>query len=408
MRALDVWLYGHRAGRLEQVDGSMRFAYAADYVDAAGPGLSWSLPLSEREYGAAAQAFFGNLLPEGEARTIVARRFGVSAGNDFGLLNEIGGDCAGAVSLLPPGQEPEAAAERVRWLDDDALATALDELPTRPLLAGPDEGIRLSLAGAQDKLPVVVEDGRIGVPLGQTPSTHIVKTPIARFDATVANELFCLTLARELGLTAASAEIRSAGGREFLLVERYDRRRVDGRVERIHQEDFCQALAIPPQVKYEAEGGPGLTDCFDLLQAASHERATDRIALLDAVTLNFLIGNHDAHGKNFSLLHGEAGTRLAPLYDLVSTAVYAGLDRKLAMAIGGEYRPDYVRRRHVERFAAAAGLGAPPTRRRMLRLAARTRATAPAVAEQVGPWPVLDRVLATIDQRAGWLERELG
>ncbi len=408
MRALDVWLHGRRAGRLEQVAGSMRFAYDGDYVAAGGPVLSWSLPLAEREYGEPARAFFANLLPEGEARTMVARRFGVSAGNDFGLLYEIGGDCAGAVSLLPPGEELAAIEPRVRWLDEQALAAVLDELPTRPLLAGPDEGIRLSLAGAQDKLPVVVEDGRVGVPLGRTPSTHIVKTPIARFDDTVANEWFCLALARELGLSAANAEIRAADGREFLLVERYDRRRVDGRVERIHQEDFCQALAVPPQVKYEAEGGPGLTDCFALLGAASSERASDRIALLDAVTLNFLIGNHDAHGKNFSLLHGDRGTRLGPLYDLVSTAVYAGLDRKMAMALGGEYRPDYARRRHVERFAAAAGLGAAPTRRRMLRLAERARAAATAVAEGIEEAPVLERVLETVDRRTGWLEAELG
>jgi serine/threonine-protein kinase HipA len=292
---------------------------------------------------------------------------------------------------------------RVRWLDEAALAAVLD-----PLLAGPDEGIRLSLAGAQDKLPVVVEGDRIGVPLGRTPSTHIVKTPIVRFDDTVANEWFCLALARELGLTTARAEIRAAGGREFLLVERYDRREVGGQVERIHQEDFCQALAVPPQVKYESEGGPGLAACFGLLRSASSKRASDRIALLDAVALNFVIGNHDAHGKNFSLLHGAGGTRLAPLYDLVSTAVYDGLDRKMAMAIGGEYRPDYVRRRHVERFAAAAGLGGAAVRRRMLRLAGRARAAAPRVAEPMAPVPVLDRVLETVERRAGWLERELG
>ena len=191
VRALDVWLDGRRAGRLEQVDGRMRFAYADDYRASDGPVLSWSLPLSEREYGRAAQTFFANLLPEGEARTMVARRFGVSAGNDFGLLYEIGGDCAGAVTLLPPGDDPAAIAApeaRVRWLDEPALAGALAELPSRPLLAGPDEGIRLSLAGAQDKLPVVVEGDRIGVPLDRTPSTHIVKTPIERFDDTVANE----------------------------------------------------------------------------------------------------------------------------------------------------------------------------------------------------------------------------
>ncbi|MDP9134024.1 MAG: HipA N-terminal domain-containing protein [Actinomycetota bacterium] len=163
MDALDVWLYGRRAGRLEQVDGRMRFAYAADYVAAGGAPLSCSLPLGDGEHDRAAETFFANLLPEGEARTLVARRLGVSAGNDFGLLNAIGGDCAGAVTLLPPGADSDVGLQppgdanasseaEVRWLDDAALAAALDELPRRPLLADPDEGIRLSLAGAQDKL----------------------------------------------------------------------------------------------------------------------------------------------------------------------------------------------------------------------------------------------------------------
>jgi serine/threonine-protein kinase HipA len=408
---LDVWLYGRRTGQLAQVDGQLRFAYADDYAadDDAVP-LSCSLPLERREYRSAAQAFFANLLPEGDARTLVARGLGLSAGNDFGLLDAIGGDCAGAVSLLPPGAATDPAATpggEIRWLDETALAAALDDLPTRPLLADPEDGIRLSLAGAQDKLPVVVRDERIGIPLGRTPSTHIVKTPIARFDDTVTNEAFCLALARALGLPTAFAEVREAAGREFLLVERYDRRHGDGGVARIHQEDFCQALGIPPQLKYESEGGPGLGDSFDLLRRASVERATDLLALVDAVTLNYLIGNHDAHGKNFSLLLADGGPRLAPLYDLVSTAVYPGLDRKLAMAIGGERRPEYVRRRHVERFSDEARLGAAAVRRRMLRMTARARAAAPSVASELDGRPVLERVLATIDRRAGWLEDQL-
>lgn len=411
MRALDVWLYGRRAGRLEQDGGQLRFAYADDYRADGGQPLSCSLPIAGGPFEREAETFFANLLPDGEVRTLVARRLGVSAGNDFGLLSAIGGDCAGAVTLLPVAEAPERSPgePRVRWLAEPELAEALDELPRRPLLADPEEGIRLSLAGAQDKLPVVVEGERIGIPLGRTPSTHIIKTPIAHFDDTVANEAFCLALAGALGLSAATADVRAAAGREFLLVERYDRRHFgDGRVERIHQEDFCQALAVPPQLKYESEGGPGLADCFGLVRRAATERASDLITLLDAMTFNFLIGNHDAHGKNFSLLHDGAAIALAPLYDLVSTAVYAGLDRKLAMAIGGEYRPGYVRRRHVERFAATAGLGGAATRRRMLALSARVPGAAAELAAARTDRPaVLDRVLETITERAGWLQREL-
>lgn len=190
MTTLDVWLYGHRAGTLERLGDALRFAYADSYVAANGPPLSRSLPVSGDFDDRAAATFFANLLPEGKVRTLIARRLGVSVGNDFGLLYEIGGDCAGAVTLLPSGDKPPDLhrAPEVRWLDDEALAATLTDLPRRPLLANPEEGIRLSLAGAQDKLPVVVEGDRIGVPLRETPSTHIVKAAIAPFDGTIANE----------------------------------------------------------------------------------------------------------------------------------------------------------------------------------------------------------------------------
>ena len=411
MRTLDVWLYGERVGRLEQRDGRMRFTYAREYAETEGPALSCSLRLDDEPYEREAEAFFGNLLPEGEVRTLVARRVGVSPGNDFGLLEAIGGDCAGAVTLLEPGQAPEdSGPPEVRWLDEGELAATLDELPRRPLMVDPEEGVRLSLAGAQDKLPVVVAGERVGVPLRRTPSTHILKTAIARFDDTVANEAFCLALARALGLEAANAEVREAGGRDFLLVERYDRRRVDGAVTRIHQEDFCQALAVPPQLKYEAEGGPGLAACFEALEEASARTSGDLLALLDAVVLNFAVGNHDAHGKNFSMLHRRDGTLLAPLYDIVSTAVYPGLTRKLAMAIGGEYRPEYVRRRHFERMVASTSLGWAPTRRRLLELLRRLPAAIEVAVAQTpagSPAPVVGRIREVLSTRSGWLQREL-
>ena len=145
-----------------------------------------------------------------------------------------------------------------------------------------------------------------------------------------------------------------------------------------------------------------------MLPGASTELGIDRLALVDAVTLNFLLGNHDAHGKNFSLLRAGASVRLAPLYDLVSTTVYTGLDRKLAMSIGGEYRPDYIRRRHVDRFAEQTRLGPAAVRRRMVRLTQRARAATSATVDRIGPRPVLDRILDAISTRAGWLERELG
>ena len=244
--ALDVRCFDMLAGQLLDAAGGLRFAYDPDWLTVGMPPLSQSLPLDGSFDSAAVAAFFGGLSPEGTPRDLLARRLGVSSGNDFGLLAAVGGDTAGAISLQSPGKLPSPPANDVAWLDDEALITLIDELPTRPMHADEDGEYRLSLAGVQDKLPVVVgEDGRIGLTKGQTPSTHILKTPIARFDDTVANEALSLALGRALGIDTVSAAPRHVGGREFLLVERYDRRRDGAVIRRLHQEDFCQALGIP-------------------------------------------------------------------------------------------------------------------------------------------------------------------
>jgi serine/threonine-protein kinase HipA len=197
-----------------------------------------------------------------------------------------------------------------------------------------DGEYRLSLAGAQDNLPVVVDGrGRIGLTRGQTPSTHIIKTAIERLPHTVVNEAFCPMFGRILGVSVVDASPQRVGAIEYLLVKRYDRgaritRSARGRkvpwVIRLHQEDFCQALGVLTARKYQSEGGPSLTDCFALTRRAAAVPARDVIKLLDVIGLNFLVGNHDAHGKNFSLLYQpESGVaELAPAYDVLSTFVY--------------------------------------------------------------------------------------
>lgn len=414
-RALAVWCFGRSAGTLTDAGRSPVFAYDAAWLDGGMPPLSQSLPLDGSFAPEAAGAFFGGLLPEGMPRELMARRLGVSSANDFALLAAVGGDTAGAISLQPLDQEPQADGD-VEWLGDDALARLIDELPTRPMHADDDGEYRLSLAGAQDKLPVVVDDGgRIGLTKGQTPSTHILKTPIARLDDTVVNEAFCLAFARAMGIDAATATPRRAGEREFLLVERYDRRSGNdaGAATRLHQEDFCQALGVPAQRKYQAEGGPSLADCFSLLRAATAVPAREIVKLLDDVALSFLVGNHDAHGKNYSLLYlPENGSAvLAPAYDVISTFAYHrthNLSRKMAMSIGGEYRPDYVRARHLARMLEEAGLGAASARRRLLGHAARASRLARAVRDEFrdAGWdaPVLERIATLVDARAAMLQ----
>jgi len=409
MATLDVHCFGERAGVLVDERDGLRFTYDPTWVAAARPPLSQSLPLDREPAPAVVQAYFGGLLPEGEPRRLLARRLGVSERNDFALLAAIGGDCAGAITLAPPGISAAERTPDIDWLDDARLAELIATLPDHPMLAGEDGEVRLSLAGAQDKLPVVqASDGRIGITSGRTPSTHILKMPIARFDGTVVNEAFCLLFGSRIGVPTVPARPRRAGDHAYLLVERYDRvLQPDGSHVRLHQEDFCQALGIPSERKYEVEGGPSLADCFALVRQATTVPAAHLLVLLDAVALNFLVGNHDAHGKNFSLLRSPDQTGLAPFYDVLSTVAYPNLARKAAMAIGGERRPDYVHRRHLDRLCGTAGLGGAAVRRRLLAMAQEApeaaRLVRAVLAEDGWDHPVLDTVTSIVDRRAAQL-----
>jgi serine/threonine-protein kinase HipA len=273
------------------------------------------------------------------------------------------------------------------------LIEILDILPKRPMLAG-REGLRLSLAGAQQKLPVVLVNGRIALPrLGQ-PTTHILKPPIVRFPATTENEAFAMRLAAAVGLPVARIEARRLADRTFLLVERYDRETgADGEVRRLHQEDFCQALGFPPENKYASEGGPGFKACFDLVRRACTTPAPAVLRLLDAAIFNAVLGNADAHSKNFSLLYTGRTIDLAPLYDLLCTAAYPELSPNLAMRIAKratltDFRPDT-----WERFAGDVGVGVPHTRRRVRALAQAMSDQAPRVATALAPLGLDDAAL---------------
>ena len=369
-KLLDVYLHNSLVGQLEQDrHGQISFAYSSAWLENpdAAP-LSQSLPLKPEPYiGKECQGFFGGILPEEKNRELVAKILGISARNDFAMLNELGGECAGAVSFLPAGSIPGDHDHTYQLLTEDEIAAILKELPDRPLLAGKKD-IRLSLAGAQTKLSVYVDDDGISLPLHGAPSTHILKPANPHFAHLVENEWFCLELAARAGLPTATATINSADGVEYLLAKRYDREWTpDGILRRLHQEDFCQALGFPSHLKYQNEGGPSFADCFDLIRGASTTPAPDLLNLLDAIVYNFLIGNNDAHGKNFSLLYSSADrptTRFAPLYDLVSTTQYPDLSGKMAMKIGSKYIPGDVGLRHWEALWKQAGFTPSQARRR--------------------------------------------
>jgi serine/threonine-protein kinase HipA len=335
MSELVVYLSGRRAGRLIRKDnGNLQFRYDPDY---AGPAISQALPVQRDAHPhAVCRAVFGGLLLEGEAREALARNLGVSVGNDYALLGELGGDCAGAITLLEP-DVPLPNEVQLKPLDDGQLDVLLRELPQRPLAANPEEGIRLSLAGAQPKLPVIIENGEVALPLNAAAATtHIVKPEPARFPGLVDNESFCMELARAVGLPVALTRKRTTvSGLSYLLVERYDRDLTTEPIRRLHQEDVCQALGRSSERKYQAEGGPTVPETVELLRNCSSVPAQDLPTFWRALVFNWLIGNCDAHAKNFSLLYDTGAPTLAPLYDLVSTTAYPELTTRLAMSIDG-------------------------------------------------------------------------
>ncbi len=370
---LAVWLFTTPIGTLALINGRLSFMYMPEWLQTPNAmALSCSLPLQTEPFDDhVTRPFFAGLLPEGKMRQLIAQQLHVSGQNDFALLDQIGGECAGAVTLLEPGQAlPQLSqGDDVQWLTDEELVQILDELPHRPMLAGKD-GFRLSLAGAQDKLPVIFDGVRVGLPRNGTPSSHILKPAIAAVEASVINEGFCMALAEAMQLNPAKVLIRKVNDREFLLVERYDRFLVsNGCRQRIHQEDFCQALGVVPEMKYQNEGGPNLAQCFDLVRRVTRPSAPHVLRLFDSVIFNALIGNHDAHAKNFSLLYASKAPVLSPLYDLLSTAVYPKLTLKMAMKIGSKYKFTEVEARHWTQFIEEAGLAKSQAKKRILELA---------------------------------------
>lgn len=365
MRSLDVYFGAHFAGRLVQDDGGLlTYAYASDYLaDSAAWAISVSMPLTpDRFEDRVVRPYFSGLLPDEDARRRLAAALGMSAANAFGLLEIIGGDCAGALSLYPMGATPPSPVEgQMDWLDDARLAAIMRELRERPLLGG-EHGVRLSLAGAQDKLAVCADERRIGLAQNGQPTTHILKLQIPALEGMVENELFCLRLAARMGLPAARAERRTADGAPILLVQRHDRKMGQEtprpaqqathgmqrelkreRVLRLHQEDFCQALGVPPEIKYEQEGGPGAAQSLALIARVCAQPARERLGFIRRLIFQYLVGNADAHAKNYALLYRHAAPDLAPLYDVLCTAVYPRLHKPLAMRIGKRSMPDAIR-----------------------------------------------------------------
>ena len=328
--------------------------------------------------------WLANLLPEERLLAGVAHNLGLARTDSLGLLEEIGGDVAGALSIGPsaPRQEWEYVPLTVLYGEPDparALHRHFQDLRKRPFLAGED-GVRLSLAGGQEKSVLAVigpngqpepglpgPEGRIAIPLKGAPSTIIVKPDNPRLPGIAENEAYCLSLAAATGIEAAEAGLVQALGRTALAVVRYDRSfTADGSVRRLHQEDFAQALGVFPNQKHERRAdGPSLRDILSLgdrTWCASRDisrglPAKEQLRLLDQVIFNILVANTDAHAKNYALLPDRNGARMAPLFDVSSVLAWDHVNQYHGQDIAGRKRkPGNIAPRHWETIASEAGL----------------------------------------------------
>lgn len=374
---LRVYMNNRRVGTLNrEVSGAVRFSYVEDWLDwdHAMP-VSLSLPLRETAYrGAPVLAVFENLLPDSDQlRRLVAEKVGARGIDAYSLLSKIGRDCVGALQFIAGDDEAPDATGQIEGepVDGAAIETLLNGLSQAPLGLSTDDAFRISIAGAQEKTALLWHEGRWIKPHGTTPTTHLFKTQIGKLPGgidlsdSVENEFFCLKLTEAFGLPVNTALIEPFGETKALVIERFDRRWTkDGRLLRLPQEDCCQALSVPPTLKYQNEGGPGMVDILNLLKG-SDTAIEDQETFLKAQIVFWLMGATDAHAKNFSLYLGPGGSyRMTPLYDIVTAQ--GALDArqierkqmKMAMSVGNSrhYRFDQIHGRHFVQTAMRAGL----------------------------------------------------
>ncbi|MGE0025586.1 MAG: HipA domain-containing protein [Thermoleophilia bacterium] len=355
MSELAVWMYGQRVGDLTRSRGRLSFRYTPG-LELGAPLVSVAMPvLSTPWRGSVVHAFFNGLLPEGEARRMLAYDFGqIDPADVMGMLAALGRDCAGALVILEGDEEPPANGEP-EPIEEADIAERLRRLRIEPLGAG--GRVRVSLAGMQAKLLLAKTPDGWALPVDGAPSTHILKPATPMLADSVRIEGYCLRVAAELGLEVAHCEVSSFDGIEVLVVERYDRVPHDGATERVHQEDLCQASGVEPEAKYEARGGPGLRACARVLREWSDPAELWR--LLDLTVLNVALGNPDAHAKNFALLHERSGrVRLSPAYDIIATLHDPRVSTEAGMSVNGQSDISRITRGDLVAEGASWGLAA--------------------------------------------------
>ena len=366
---LFILMNGEHVGHLTKATtGQLRFEYVDSWLNSsASRPLSMSMPLPGKVYtGAVVENFFENLLPDNVSiRNRIQAKFGASSNSGFDLLWHIGGDCVGAIQILPE----DAVVSDVRKisatpLSESEIATTLRNYRTMPLGMNENDDFRISMAGAQEKTALLFLDGRWCRPVGSTPTSHIFKLPIGKIEHSnmdltdsVENEWICHLILKEFGIPIADTGIETFDDMKVLVIKRFDRRWSDDKswLIRLPQEDVCQALNIPPALKYESDGGPGMESIMKFLLGSS-DAMSDRRRFMKIQILFFLMGAIDGHAKNFSIYLQPGGLYcLTPSYDVMSAYPLLAKKQllpqkiKMAMAVRGKskhYNWDHILRRH--------------------------------------------------------------
>lgn len=359
---LNVWSGQSLVGYLQRNHlGQLSFNYDDEWLVAQERfALSVTLPLQEEEFSpedGLAHRFFANLLPEGNAREQVVRGLKISD-SDFDLLRAIGGECAGALSVLRTEESP-LKKPSYQELSAEQLANLIKR-KGQPATRKSHDNPRHALAGAQDKCPIRLKNSSYWLPQKESPSSHILKFEVSGYRHLPAYEAFTNHLAGHIGHKVVETSLQYAGKESFALITRYDRtENKQGEILRLHQEDFCQALGYGHQQKYQEDGGPSFADCYQLLKQASSNPAEDLDRLLRWQIFNVLAGNSDGHAKNLALLYLPGGeVMLAPFYDLICTRAIERIDDRLAFSVGGERNPSLISHSHWDTLAKDCGVNA--------------------------------------------------
>lgn len=412
---LNVWYEQRLVGKVwRNMAGSIGFCYESDWVSGSGFMISCSLPLQEREFAPedkVAHYWFANLLPEGDMREKIIKERKLPD-TDFMLLRALGGECAGALSILPLDQEPTESRQYEQLADKDLSALVLRR--GHPYIDwSKGHYPRLSLAGAQYKCPVLFTDDQYYVPKSAAPTSHILKFDPQHYRNVPAYETFTTQLAASINLPVIDIVLCSIARNRFVRISRYDRIwDKDHKIRRLHQEDFCQALGLSSESKYQEDGGPSFADCYCLVQNISSNPVADAKHLLRWQIFNILVGNSDGHAKNLSLLYAQDGQiRLAPFYDLICTRAIVHIDHRIAVYVGGKRDPGTIALTHWHDLAKQCNVTTKSINKLILEVAEGllqgVSSEREIFEEHYGPYPALQRIERIVNKQCQRILREI-